>query len=81
MAATMQAANRLQSVLKAGKTAYGVWQMFPGANLSRVMARCGFDWVLVDTEHGNIDGIFTIVFGVRLCMLLDANTEYRCPNA
>ncbi|EZF32872.1 2-dehydro-3,6-dideoxy-6-sulfogluconate aldolase [Trichophyton mentagrophytes] len=55
MAATMQAANRLQSVLKAGKTAYGVWQMFPGANLSRVMARCGFDWVLVDTEHGNID--------------------------
>lgn len=56
MAATMQAANRLQSVLKAGKTAYGVWQMFPGANLSRVMARCGFDWVLVDTEHGNIDG-------------------------
>ncbi|KAK2883380.1 hypothetical protein FQN49_000020 [Arthroderma sp. PD_2] len=55
MASTMQSANRIQSVLKAGKTAYGAWQMFNGANLSRAMARCGFDWILVDTEHGNID--------------------------
>ncbi|KAK5094755.1 hypothetical protein LTR24_003455 [Lithohypha guttulata] len=28
--------------------------MLPGAYLSRVIARTGFDWVLVDTEHGNI---------------------------
>lgn len=30
--------------------------MLPGSNQSRTIARCGFDWVLVDTEHGNIDG-------------------------
>ena len=30
--------------------------MLPGSNLSRIIAKSGFDWVCVDTEHGNIDG-------------------------
>ncbi|KAK3652614.1 hypothetical protein LTR56_001979 [Elasticomyces elasticus] len=52
---TMQAANRLQKTLKAGKTAYGGWQMLPGANLSRTIARTpNLDWICVDCEHGNI---------------------------
>jgi len=51
----MQAANRLQRVLKSGKTAYGGWQMLPGSNLSRTIARTpNLDWICVDTEHGNI---------------------------
>jgi len=29
--------------------------MLPGSNQARTIARCGFDWVVVDTEHGNID--------------------------
>jgi len=33
----------------------GCWQMIPGANVSRLLARTGVDWVLVDCEHGNID--------------------------
>ncbi|ROT37767.1 HpcH/HpaI aldolase/citrate lyase family protein [Sodiomyces alkalinus F11] len=34
----------------------GLWQMLPGANVSRLLARTpGVDWVLVDCEHGNID--------------------------
>jgi len=51
----MEAANRLKRVLDEGKTSLGVWQMIPGSNVSRLMARCGADWVLVDQEHGNID--------------------------
>ena len=31
--------------------------MLPGANLSRAIARAGFDWVCVDCEHGNIAGM------------------------
>ncbi|EME87293.1 uncharacterized protein MYCFIDRAFT_125226 [Pseudocercospora fijiensis CIRAD86] len=51
----MQAANRLQKALKSGRTSLGGWQMFPGANLSRAIARTpGIDWICVDTEHGNI---------------------------
>ncbi|KAI1397550.1 Pyruvate/Phosphoenolpyruvate kinase-like domain-containing protein [Hypoxylon fuscum] len=33
----------------------GVWQTLPGQNVSRILARAGVDWVMVDCEHGNID--------------------------
>lgn len=53
----MQAANRLQKALRTGSgLTFGAWQMLPGSNHARTIARCGFDWILVDTEHGNIDG-------------------------
>ncbi|TKA38496.1 hypothetical protein B0A49_13741, partial [Cryomyces minteri] len=29
--------------------------MLPGTNHARTIARCGMDWICVDTEHGNID--------------------------
>jgi 4-hydroxy-2-oxoheptanedioate aldolase len=51
----MQASNRLKNALAEGKQSMGMWQMVPGANVSRVLARSGVDWVLVDCEHGNID--------------------------
>jgi 4-hydroxy-2-oxoheptanedioate aldolase len=57
MATTMQQANTLRRVMEEGKgPSMGVWQTFPGSNLSRTIARCGFDWIVVDCEHGNIDG-------------------------
>lgn len=53
----MQAANRLLKALQTGSgLTFGAWQMLPGSNQARTIARCGFDWVVVDTEHGNIDG-------------------------
>jgi len=53
----MQGTNRVKTVLNQGeRPALGVWQMLPGSNLSRALARAGYDWVLVDCEHGNIDG-------------------------
>ncbi|KAJ5637116.1 hypothetical protein N7490_006995 [Penicillium lividum] len=52
----MQGTNRVKTVLNEGeRPALGVWQMLPGSNLSRTLARAGYDWVLVDCEHGNID--------------------------
>ncbi|KAH9887871.1 Pyruvate/Phosphoenolpyruvate kinase-like domain-containing protein [Xylariomycetidae sp. FL2044] len=36
-------------------TSFGLWQTLPGQNVSRILARAGVDWVLVDCEHGNID--------------------------
>lgn len=55
MASTMQEANRLKKAMEKGPS-MGVWQMIPGSNVSRTLARTGVDWVLVDCEHGNIDG-------------------------
>lgn len=57
MASIMKNANRLQKALNTRSGAsFGAWQMLPGANLSRVIARAGFEWVCVDCEHGNIAG-------------------------
>ena len=55
-ATSMQAANRLKSSFLEDKKSFGAWQMLPGSNVSRLLARSGVDWVLVDCEHGNIDG-------------------------
>ena len=52
----MQESSRLKSTFAEGKQTFGAWQMLPGANISRLLARSGVDWVLIDCEHGNIDG-------------------------
>lgn len=55
----MQKANRLRTAFAANKgPSYGIWQMLPGANISRALARSNPDWIMVDCEHGNIDGKF-----------------------
>jgi 2-keto-3-deoxy-L-rhamnonate aldolase RhmA len=55
--ASMKAANRLRVAFEEGKgPSMGCWQMIPGANVSRTLARTGVDWVVVDCEHGNMDG-------------------------
>ncbi|ODA81984.1 hypothetical protein RJ55_00489 [Drechmeria coniospora] len=51
----MQASNRLKTAFAQGRQSMGMWQMLPGANISRLLARSGVDWVMVDCEHGNID--------------------------
>lgn len=57
MASIMKNANTLRKALSTGNgLSFGAWQMLPGSHLSRTIARCGFDWVLIDTEHGNIAG-------------------------
>jgi hypothetical protein len=61
--ASMAAANRLKVALEEGKApAMGCWQMIPGSNVSRVLARTGVDWVLVDCEHGNMDGEWGLLY-------------------
>ncbi|KAH7403374.1 hypothetical protein BKA64DRAFT_448282 [Cadophora sp. MPI-SDFR-AT-0126] len=58
MATTMQKANRLKVAFDEGKEpSMGCWQMIPGSNVSRTLASTGVDWVVVDCEHGNMDGM------------------------
>jgi 4-hydroxy-2-oxoheptanedioate aldolase len=59
-------ANRLKKVFTENKApAMGFWQMLPGANISRALARAGADWVMVDCEHGCMDGKG---FSGRVCL-------------
>ncbi|KAI5811659.1 HpcH/HpaI aldolase/citrate lyase family protein [Peziza echinospora] len=52
----MEASNHVLRALKTPRgLTFGAWQMLPGRNVSRALCRPGYDWILIDTEHGNID--------------------------
>ncbi|MDR3500173.1 MAG: aldolase/citrate lyase family protein [Parvibaculum sp.] len=40
---------------KAGEVTLGAWCMMPGALSAEALARLGFDWVLIDMQHGGMD--------------------------
>lgn len=43
--------NEVKAKLKRGEPALGAWLNLPGVPAARIMARLGFDWLLVDMEH------------------------------
>lgn len=63
----MQKSNRLRMAFKDdGRPSFGLWQMLPGNNVSRALARANVDWIMVDCEHGNIDGEHHMAYLLRL---------------
>ena len=46
--------NTLKKRLYAGKAAFGVMCTFPSPPVVEMMGHLGFDWVLLDNEHGSI---------------------------
>ena len=47
--------NRMKARIKAGVPAFGVSIMIPSPQLVEIVGRLGYDWVLIDCEHGNIN--------------------------
>jgi 2-keto-3-deoxy-L-rhamnonate aldolase RhmA len=47
--------NQFKELLKSGKTAIGALVQLPSPPAVEVLAQAGFDWLLIDTEHGPID--------------------------
>jgi 2-keto-3-deoxy-L-rhamnonate aldolase RhmA len=46
--------NRIKARIRAGQPAYGVSVMVPSPHVVEMVGRLGFDWVLIDCEHGTI---------------------------
>jgi 4-hydroxy-2-oxoheptanedioate aldolase len=46
--------NRMKAQIKSGKPAFGVSVMFPAPELVEMIGELGFDWVMLDAEHGSI---------------------------
>jgi 2-keto-3-deoxy-L-rhamnonate aldolase RhmA len=46
--------NLMKEKLRAGKPVYGVSVMIPSPQIVEMIAAAGFDWVLLDCEHGTI---------------------------
>ena len=47
--------NRLKQALAAGRMQYGLWLGLPDTTCAEICAGAGFDWLVVDTEHGPFD--------------------------
>ena len=46
--------NRMKAKLAAGEPAFGVSVMIPSPQIVEMVAAAGFDWVLLDCEHGTL---------------------------
>lgn len=46
--------NTMKDKIRRGELALGVSLMFPSPQLVEMLAYAGFDWVLIDCEHGSI---------------------------
>ncbi len=44
--------NRFKAALKKGQKQYGIWNGIPHSYAAEILAGAGFDWVLIDAEHG-----------------------------
>ncbi len=49
------ALNRLRALWRAGTPTFGLFVSMPSVQVIQVLARAGFDWLLIDLEHGPID--------------------------
>jgi 2-keto-3-deoxy-L-rhamnonate aldolase RhmA len=44
--------SKLKNRLRTGETTFGAWLTVANPVIAEIMAGAGFDWVLIDTEHG-----------------------------
>lgn len=68
----------LKSRWSAGETTLGAWCMIPGALTAEALGRGGFDWVLVDMQHGCMD-YETALAMIRAIDLTPAAPIVRVP--
>lgn len=47
--------NHFKRALQEGRQQIGLWNSINSSLVSELVASCGFDWVVVDTEHAPID--------------------------
>src|SRR5262245_19359353 len=46
--------NRMKEKMLRGEPAFGCSVMFPSAQIVEMLGYAGFDWILIDCEHGSI---------------------------
>lgn len=70
--------NQIKEKLAAGKPVYGAMVQFPDADLVELLGYAGFDWILIDAEHGSINEN-DCQHMVRACELSNATSIVRPP--
>ena len=72
--------HRLRAKLARGETLAGIWSLIPHAQLVGTLAAAGFDFVLLDCEHGGYD-FGTLEGAIAACELSGASPLVRAPGA
>jgi 4-hydroxy-2-oxoheptanedioate aldolase len=67
--------NTVKQLWREGKVAVGGWLAINSSYSAEIMAHAGFDWLVVDTQHGAID------FNTALPMLQAISTTSTMPFA
>ncbi len=44
-------ANSFKAALREGRRQIGIWSSIADANVCEILAGCGYDWMMIDTEH------------------------------
>ena len=47
--------NRFKAALREGRPQTGLWCSIPDPGLAEMLATCGYDWLMFDTEHSPMD--------------------------
>lgn len=48
-------ASRIKKILNEGGISIGTWMSMAHISIAEILAAAGYDWVVIDTEHGAID--------------------------
>lgn len=75
----MKDINKVKRALKEGRSMFGVFTMAPSGDLIEVMGYAGFDFVIIDTEHGRFN-IETLENLIRAADCVDLVPIVRVPN-
>lgn len=46
--------NAFRAALREGRVQIGIWCTIAGSDNAEALAGCGFDWMLIDTEHSTV---------------------------
>jgi 4-hydroxy-2-oxoheptanedioate aldolase len=49
--------NPFRQALREGRQQLGLWCSIPDSGVAEMLAGCGFDWILIDTEHSAMDAV------------------------
>lgn len=64
--------NQFKARLKAGERQIGFWSTLPDSGVVELLANCGYEWLLIDSEHSPLDP-------AAVMPLLQASDGYPTP--
>ncbi len=76
----MSIKNKFKEAIHSGQKQYGIWNGIPHSYAAEILAGAGFDWVLIDAEHGPFD-INQIIIQLQAMSRYDVTPILRIPGA